>query len=285
MKFGVRAGDAPAYNPNSGTSGEYVRYLKYFTQKATTLRYLEEPDEWTKVFMHYNQEKKREYPCTDDFATCPGHNSAFERERSTSVRYIVNALDTETGYVDLFKIPSSIYDDFVRFRDKFGTIKDRDYTVYKSGEGKEKTSYSVDREEPFKLDLSKYKLATHNDALEEVFREVWGGTPEEPGYRGMVYGGDDDFTPDGYLKPVEPGEPSIDLPKREQKWEDKFPADPPSEPAAQRDEEQQEVEITEAELRAMTAAQVIDIYKRAGIAIPTFSDKDELVDQLISALS
>lgn len=265
MQFGVKAGEEPAYDPETSSVGG--SYIKYFKDYSTTLRILEEINDWTSVWMHFSQGKNRDYPCTDDKPTCPGHNSENEREAKANKRYIVNALNVDTGYVDLYKIPYSIYEDFVRYSDKFGTITDRDYTVYKSKDGN-KTSYSVDREDPVELDLSQYDglKKDHQEALQEAFREVWGALPDEDGYKGLSFD-DEPISKGGYMQPI----------KKEE-----APADPPSKPTDQDDGDQW---VSEAQLRAMTAEQVLGIFKASNIPAPAFTDKDELVDQLIAALS
>ena len=230
MKFGVKQGEEPAYDPEAaGTAGSFI---KYFKDGKTTLIFLEEINQWTSVWMHFNQTKNRDYPCTDDKPTCPGHNSENEREARASRRYIVNALNVETGYVDLWKIPYSIIDDLLRQSDKFGTIKDRPYTIYR--EDKPKTTYSIDREEPMEIDRSEYTplMKDHQEALAEAFREVWGGLPDEPEYTGGdLYSGDEPVSNGGYLKPLDKERVRVDYPQEGY-------VDPPSEPAAEEDEGQ-----------------------------------------------
>ena len=276
MKFGIAQGVEPAYDPeSSGTGGSYI---KYFKDKATTLIFLEEINTWTSVWMHFNQTKNRDYPCTDDRPTCPGHNSENEREAKASKRYIVNALNTETGYVDLYKIPYSIIDDLLRQSDKFGTIMDRPYTIYKD-QVQNKTSYSIDREDPTDVDLTEAKtqLKDHQEALAEAFREVWGGLPDEDEYTGGdLFGANEPVSNGGYLKPLDKERVRVDYPQEGY-------VDPPSEPAADQDEGQRE--LTVEQLQAMDVNQVIEVYKIAQIPVPAFKDHDDLVKKLVAALS
>ncbi len=278
MKFGVAQGVEPEYDPDaSGSSGSYI---KYFKDKATTLIFLEEINQWTSVWMHFNQTKNRDYPCTDDRPTCPGHNSENEREAKASKRYIVNALNPETGYVDLYKIPYSLIDDLLRYSDKFGTIKDRPYTIYKD-QATGQTKYSVDREDPTDEDLTEAKtqLKDHQEALAEAFREVWGALPDEDGYTGdgLVYGSEEPVSSAGYLKPLDKPRSLVEM------TPGRYPEDPPSEPAAQQDEGQRE--ITVEQLQAMDVNEVIEVYKIAQIPVPAFKDHDDLVNKLVAALS
>lgn len=274
MQFGVKQGEAPAYDPDAGASGSYI---KYFKDNETRLRFLEETVEWTEVWMHFSQSKSRDYPCTGVRSTCPGCNHENQREAKASKRYIVNALAPKTGYVDLWKIPASIFDDFDRQYQLSGTVQDRDFTVIKFlKEGR--TNYSTDKEDKDGLDLTEYRalMKDHQEALAEAFREVWGALPNEEGYTG------------GDLYEAPAPKPRLNVvpePKAEpqKSWSDGGYPDPPSEPAAPEVPEQQE--ITEAQLRAMTADEVLAVYRVAGVPVPAFSDKDELVDKLIAALS
>lgn len=278
MQFGVKQAVEPEYDPDA--AGAQGSYIKYFKDKATTLIFLEEIPEWTSVWMHFNQTKNRDYPCTDDRPTCPGHNSENEREAKAAHRYIVNAFNPETGYVDLYKIPYSLMEDLHRYNGKFNTIKDRPYTIYKdqvSGQ----TKYSIDREDPVDTDLSEARtqLKDHQEALAEAFREVWGALPGEDGYTGLAMFSVDDepISQAGYLKP-------LDTPRQvEKSWKDDLPADPPSEPAADEDEGQRE--LTVEQLNAMDVNQVIEVYKIAKLPVPPFTDHDDLVRQLVTALS
>jgi len=262
MQFGVRQGDAPATQQNdSGAAGG--SYIKYFKDGGTTLRFLEEFDDWTKVWMHFSQSKTRDYPCIREQGDCPGCAQENPRESKASGRWIVNALNEETGYVDLYKVPYSLIEDVMRNADKFGTLLDRDYTVYKKKNDTGQTSYSLDREDKAPMDLSQYQshMKNHQEALADAFREVWGGLPGEDGYTG-----------DLLLQLAAPKEPT---------WSGDD--SPPSEPAVQKDEEQRE--ISEAELRIMDVDQLIRLYREADVPVPAFSDKDDLVTGLITALS
>lgn len=272
MQFGIKQGEAPAYDPESGTGGG--SYIKYFKDNETRLRFLEPVHEWTEIWMHFSQSKSRDYPCTGVKSTCPGCNHENEKEAKANKRYIVNALGVKSGYVDLWKIPVSIIDDFLRYEANDGSIMNRDYTVLKFQKDGG-TKYSVDKEDRDGLDLTEHSklMKDHQEALADAFREVWGGLPEEDGYTG----GDLYQAPisrSGYLSTPKP---TVTLNKGDDV--------PPTEPAAQSDAGEQEIELTEAELRAMSADDLIALYKRVGIPTPAFSGADDLVNHLIAALS
>lgn len=281
MQFGVRKADAPEYDGES-TGGASGSYIKYFKDKATTLRFLEPIDEWNETWMHFSAAKSRDYPCTGDRSSCPGCTSDNEREAKASKRYVVNALSPATGYVDLWKIPYSIIDDLMRQEEKFGSIMDRDYVVIKN-KSDAGTNYSVDREDPDNLDIAPFqsKMKDKQEALADAFREVWGGLP-----------GEEDYTGGGLFSPKPKARVSVSSePKQEEKsWSQGggFAERPPTEPAAQRDPEPQEEEkeLTEAQLRSMDLQELQGIYRMAAVPLPASWDTtDDLVDNLIAALS
>lgn len=276
FSFGVKKADEPEFTEGGTTGGSYIRY---FEEGTTRIRIHEEINDWTSVWMHFNQTKNREYPCTDDRENCPGHNSENERERKASKRYIVNATvyDVEKGeytYTNLYKIPYSIIDDFMRFEEKFGTLMDRDYEIIRK-KGTNGTSYSVDRCDPEDVDHAQYSqyLQDHQEALAEAFREVWGGLPDEDEYTGgSVFG----------LKPV-----STKIKKAEpvKTWTDEEEPPPFKEPAPTTEEEDRVLE--ESDLRKMGVSEIIGIYEMLGLEIPEgmLKETDTLVDHMISSMS
>lgn len=269
-----------------GTSGG--DFIKYFGKGETTVRFLEEVGEWTKYYDHFNQEKKRSFPCTGDRDTCPGCTSEDERESRASVRFLANLYrtTTEEQYVDLYKIPVSIKADFERHSDKDGgTILARDYTVVQFREDGS-VKYSVDREDKAPIDLSEKQkhMKDHQKMLNDAYNEVW-GTPGEEAE-------EEEEAPKA--------KPSIkkSAPKEEKKAADKEAVQawaeekgdvPPSEPAEEKSEpeqapEEDNVELDEDDLRNMTADEVRRFFKHTDVEAPATDNVDELVDALIEAL-
>ena len=276
LKFGVKVADAPEVDPQENAGGGGI-YIKYFKDGVTTLRIAEEHSSWTRCWMHFSQSKKIEYPCTGERETCPGHNSYDEREAKASLRFITNAINRETGYMDLYKIPSSIEGDFARQADKYGTLLDRDYEVIREKNDRG-TSYSIDRLDPEDFDFSEHTpfLRDHQEALEQAFRDVWGGLPDEDDYTGgEIFG----LTP----KPKKVAA----APKAETSWSDPAQAGPPpfNGPDSHRVERDQE--LTEAQLRAMDRKELLGIYEITGVKVPKEIKKDKaaLVSHLINELS
>lgn len=263
MKFGTRAADAP---PPSGGSGSFI---KYFQQGETMVRFLEEMDDWTEYYEHFNKAKSRSFPCTRDRDTCPGCTAENERDRSASRRYLVNLLDSKTGYVDLWKVPTSIIEDLRRYEAKDDTITVRFYTVirYKTIEnGQERVKYSVDREEKDNSPLDQHteNFRDHEQALVEAYTEAWGDLDEAE-------------------SPIQEAKmPKVAAkPKAEPKEDDKPPFE---EPVAEEDDSDDDDEITEDELNQMSADQLKSLFKQAGLPVPRTTDEEALRTRLIQEL-
>jgi len=270
MKFGVKAGDPKAKAArDTNSSGDWIRYFK---DGETRMRFLEEMDNWTEYWSHWNVAKSRNFPCTGDRQTCPGCTSENERESRGSKKYLVNALTD--GYVNLWMLPGSTFDDLDRYRDKSGgTIMDRDYTIVKFKKD-DRTSYSVDREERDIIDLSSYesKKKDHQKMLMDAFVEVWGAPP----------GGE----------PEEAREQPQPVREEPKSWSetgsmsDRDGEPPFSQPQPQQDTavEEDDQEISEDQLRAMSATQIKALFTQCGLEVPDTEDTTELADQLIAAL-
>ena len=267
MKFGVKAKDYTAPS-GDGSSGNFI---KYFGKGEKTLRFLEEMSDWTVISNHFHQEKKRSFPCTGDRSTCPGCTSEDERTAKGSIRRIANALDPETGYVDLWMVPTSCITDLERHSDRDGGITYRDYTIIQYRDKDDFVKYSVDKEDKVPRDLSELKLLDHQEALNRAYDEVWGD------------GGEPELQ--------EAKKPSVKRKEPEQ-WKNKEEAPPTfakkkEEPTPEPEEEEldEDVELDEDELRKMSASQVKKYFKYASVEAPETDDVDELVDALIEALS
>lgn len=270
MKFGVRV----AESTNTDSGGDWIRYFK---KGETRIRLLDEIDDWTEYWAHFNQSVNRDYPCTSNKAKCPGCNSSNEREAKASKRYLANAV--QEGYVNLYKIPASIKAEFDRFADKdSGSILKRDYTVVRM-ETDAGTKYTVDREERDGRDLTEFKPKDHQVALKEAFVEVWGQEPNEDG--GIDLATSAAAAVAQQAKQAEREEQQAvekDLSEAEKRG---LPADPPSEPQ----EEPGEKVLTEDGVRSMSVDQILGLFKQCQITPPETDNAQELADALIAALN
>ena len=288
MKFGSKTTE----KRTSTSSGGGGNFIKYFRKGETRVRFLQEmnPDEdkwggWTVFYDHFSPSASRSYPCTGDRQTCPGCTSSNPKESSASRRYLVNLLDQGTGYVDLWKVPTSLIDDLIRYAEKSGgTITDRDYTVVQYKGDDDKVKYSVDREEKDPIELSLYedKFRDHEKALAEAFIEVWGELPEDTEAEAPQ------------VKPAKKAAAKKPVQSKED-W-DKIENGPiPSEPAAEEatseqaplpaePEEEDETEISESELRKMEPDEIKKLFVQCGLEVPDSDDSNVLADLLMEAL-
>lgn len=284
MKFGTKRKD------DTGSSSSGHRFIKTLKAGVTTILFLEEMDEWTAYFEHYDPalgERGLSFPCTGNRSTCPGCTSDQERVRRASKRYLTNALVGQ--YVDLYKIPVSLIDRLAARADRDGgSIRVREYELTKTGTGLE-VDYDVERGEKTSLDVNDYadKLYDHQRALNDAFAEAFGTVPEDeseaeapqtkPARKAPVR-----------RAPVEDKEPEPVKPKAATAAEI-YPDDPPSEPqqetAAAEGESADEVELSEDELRRMTPSQLKALFAQCGLDAPDTEDSDKLTDALIAALS
>lgn len=299
MRFGTKASEAPA-----GTGGAGGGYIKYFKNGETRVRFLEQLDDWTIYYEHFDKEAQRSFPCTGDKSTCPGcvEKAALEdagkEAWGAQRRYLVNCFNPDTGYVDLYKVPTSLIDDLSRYADKDGgVITMRDYTVvrYKKKDENNKVAYSVDKEEKDPVDLSDYadQMKDHQEALNQAYAEVHGTVPD-----------DDDNEPKPKAKAkvkkdparpkVVPGVEHVEKKKVQKKApkplpteEDEPPSEPaqePVEPAQEPDDDQGEEEIEEDDLRKMSAPELKGLFGQCGLDAPDTDDPVLLADALIIAL-
>lgn len=266
MRFGT------SYKNDTRSSTSRDGWINYFKDPETRIRFLQQMDEWTVYWQHFNASKKRAYPCTEDRDTCPGCLSEDEREAKASKRYLCNTLNQDTGFTNLYAIPVSLIDDLVRACDKDeNSITERDYTVIRRNKSGV-VEYSLDKEARDNLPLEKYTkyFKDHQQALAEAYVEAWGKLP------------------DGSVPPAPVGEENQDVQpkaKRQPKPEGEYiqdikDNDPPSEPAPEDDD----LELTDDEVRAMNTGQLKDLFKRCGLEVPDEEDATVLAELLMAAV-
>lgn len=280
VQFGSQFSKEEVVNSSESTG----RFIKYFNKPQVTLRFLEEmektdgvPSPWTMYWEHFNADKKRSYPCLGKNNNCPG----CENGDRSSKRYLTNALSN--GYVDVWKIPSSVIDDLVRKSERDGgTIRARDYTIYRTGTGIN-TTYGVENEDREKIDLDAYasQMRDHQEALTEEFVDAWGVTPAE-----YLRQRSDEGSQERPSAKKETDNPlhddaslaAFDAHVEQTKARNKMAI-------KKADPEPVEEVLTEEAVRAMSAEDLIELYIRCGITPPETEDQEKLADYLIDALA
>lgn len=276
----MRFGTSYTEDRQNAAAGSGGKWIKGWKSGETKVWFLEELNDWTTYYEHFNQSKQRFYPCTGDKENCPGCTSDVEDERSASKRYLVNC--RVGSYVDLYKIPASLIDSITRAADRdSGSLMKRPFLVIKTGKGKNGTNYDFDREEresyPGELDEDLGKIQDHQEALRAAYEEVWGPIEDEA------------EAPQTKPRRRSPAKPKPEEPPAQKPTDDDPPSEPqPEEPGA---EEEDEV-LSEDQVRAMSADDLLDLYERCGIEVSAklVGQSDEayrvmLADNLINALA
>lgn len=273
-------------------SSENAFQIRGVPQGSTTLRFLDDlgKEEWTEYWEHFDQDAKKFFPCSGKDTGCPG----CEADLRVQKRYLVNALVissddkyAKSGYVNLYKIPASLMEKFLRRTDRAGgTITDRDYELIRSGKGLD-TEYDLETGDKSPVDVTRYadKMINHESALEAMWNAYVAAGTSRP----------------AQTKEVEPELPD-DLKAardkaiaakqaRERRLEEEVTKepdpepvvsdDPPSDPQPQSASADAEETITEESLRAMSVEQLVALYELAGIEAPRGLEANELVDDLI----
>lgn len=279
MRFGKKFDERDASRASTDTSD---RWIKYFKNGDTEVVFLDDLDEWTGYWEHFDPTVQRSYPCTNNKNSCPGCTSDNERTAKASKRYLVNCI--VDGYVDLYKIPSSLINRAKRLRDKYETLTNHSFVITRVGTGMSNTEYDMDAEDAVRIKRADYedKVQDHEEALRQAYIEVFGSLPDEA----------EEVAPRKRVSKPEPvAEP--EAPTKRSKYDD----DPPSEPRSEKDgaaegtdESDDETVLSEEEVRAMTKTQLLALYKQVGIAPPEVTGKlneqrDQLADHLIRELT
>lgn len=174
MAFGAKAGDNVREDvKRSSGNGNFLRNVQ--DGKDLRVRFLQNPEEWTKYREHYSQETKF-FPCTQDEA-CPGCNSDNEQLKRSSRRYAASVLDVKEAKVIGLKLPVDLANRLIGKADRNGgTLLNRDYTLIRTGKSLD-TTYDVEQEDKSEVDLSRYEMVDIEALLQSSYEEAFGGPP------------------------------------------------------------------------------------------------------------
>jgi len=243
MQFGKKNKDVPVFSGNS-----YIRNLK---GGETTVRFLEECDEWVMYREHYSEEGKS-FPCTNERNTCPGCTHPLEKVSRSSRRYGANVLIKPQDTHVVIRLPVTAVNRLeARSERNNGTILDRDYSIIRFGEGLD-TDYDVENGDKYEQNLGAYELFDVEEMLATAFEEANGALG------------------DNQSPKVEP--------------EDDIP---PSKPQVQNNKKgaEEEVVITEKDLRNMDLFELTKIVHESDLVMPNVKTADELVDFILKELA
>lgn len=175
MRFGKSAQEA-AQEPSRGGSGGFLRYLK---EGNTTIRILQEPDEWVYYWEHFSP-AGFSFPCPrkpeDPIEDCPGCASDNDKMKKVSRKIAFNVLHSFNGteYVDGFKIGPMVAEKLDNRFKRLGTITDRNYTISKYKTSQDRWDFDVDGEQPTPIDLRKEDWKDIEGLLQQAWDDAWG---------------------------------------------------------------------------------------------------------------
>lgn len=118
------------------------------------VRFLDEPSKWTEFWQHYiDTADPRAFPCND--GDCVGCDSG---DRPTK-KWAARVIDVTEGKVRIFVMGKTVWEKLTGRRafNKFHTILDRNYTIIRTGAGKNDTEYDIEAEPRSRINLEKYK--------------------------------------------------------------------------------------------------------------------------------
>lgn len=176
MRFGKSAKEAAQEPGRGGGSGDFIRYLK---DGDTTLRILQEPDEWLYYWEHFSP-AGFSFPCPrgadDPVEDCPGCSSDNEKMKKVSRKIAFNVLTSFNGveYVNAFKIGPMVGDKLDNRYKRFGTVTDRDYTITKYKTSAERWDFDVEGNTPTPVDLRKSEWKDIEAMLAQSYDDAWG---------------------------------------------------------------------------------------------------------------
>lgn len=145
--------------------------LRVAADDEKTVRLLTEPDGWVDYREHFVQEHGF-FPCdTNDCVGCDDGNKS-------TVKYAIAVLDVDEDRVRIMSVGKTTADALYKNYDKRHTLLDRDYTIQRTGSGKDDTSYTVLPEDKQRRNLSRYDIPSQEDIIVILERMVPGNNTE-----------------------------------------------------------------------------------------------------------
>lgn len=170
MAFGSKVGSITDLKKSlEKGKGTFIQYIP--KNGGITGRFLEEPEEWVSFQEVFDQVKRKSYPVPDE--GMPGYPNPDDR---VSTRYLANFVRAEDDRVIPIQLPKDLANQLVVRYEKYGTVTDRDYELFRSGEGLD-TVYGCTPESPTPMKLDKYKPLDLEKVLEDAYESVWGVSP------------------------------------------------------------------------------------------------------------
>lgn len=174
----------------SNKVGDLKRFNKRFAKKSggggtyptripkdgyLSVHFLEEPTEWYEFAQYYNQAESK-----FEIATEENEEKYEELGIRASVRFLANAINTETQEVIAVELPLTIVKTLVAFYERKGSLLEYNFDLSREGTGRD-TEYQANSDGKELIDLDRFKkkdlhaiiLAMANkDSEEEVSADI-----------------------------------------------------------------------------------------------------------------
>src|SRR5215471_17088568 len=131
MPFGQQVGSMKKLK--EGLKGG-IGPIKFIPKNGNIMvRFLDEPNLWVKYFEVFDQVRNVGWPVPDD-ESAPGYPDADMRKTK---RYLANVVDVtgDRDEVVALQLPTSLVNQLVIRYERYDTITDRDYELFRSGSG------------------------------------------------------------------------------------------------------------------------------------------------------
>lgn len=189
MSFGKKAGDVKQIkrDAKSGKGNPNLRFIPKSGEGEFEVRFLNETDEWIVYHDVWDNGMRTSWPNPEN-ADMDGYSTGDEPQRRISKKYLANVLIVNADEPDdrkrvvVVQLPLSVVNALTARIEKYGTVLDRTYTIYRTGEGKD-TEYHVDPEPASSFNSAPYLDDCHDleEILQGQWNRVWGeGSDEEP---------------------------------------------------------------------------------------------------------
>lgn len=139
---------AAQYQEERGNDDEV--WIKGFRDGETRVRILVEPDDMVTFREHYD-EGVGYFPCSEE-KDCVGCTDDNQKVRQRSRRFAFPALD-ERGNQQVYKVGSRVHRSLQSKQQRLGTIRDRDYTVVRSGKNFNEITYDLEPGEKYAVEV------------------------------------------------------------------------------------------------------------------------------------
>lgn len=165
MPFGQEVGSLKRLKEGLKGSGP-IRFIP--KNGRIMVRFLEEPSKWVKYFEVFDTIRSQGWPVPED-ESAPGYPDPDMRK---SKRYLCNAVDIERDEVIALQLPTSLVNDLVIRYERYDTLTDRDYELFRTGSGLD-TDYGLTPEPSSKRNMAKYKAVDLEATLQQAYDLVW----------------------------------------------------------------------------------------------------------------